>query len=187
MLETFANAGQSTTPATSGAGDRRRRWRSWLGSHTGRTHPGRTSHIHSTDEPRRGSGRAPHAPRRVGRLRDPVDARARAGDRPAGEGLLGVRPARDDRRSASRRLAGRAERDLPLDGADPGRARWRWSGLSTRRSAARIARSGSRRSRCAQSDEAEPRRRARPRPHHHRPPRAGSTAPRSSIRSSAPV
>ena len=41
--------------------------------------------------------RAAHPPRRLGRLRHPLEPRARAGNRAPGQGLLGVRPARHGR------------------------------------------------------------------------------------------
>ena len=47
--------------------------------------------------------RAAHAPRRLGRLGHPLEPRARAGHRAAGEGLLGVRPAGHRLRPARRR------------------------------------------------------------------------------------
>ncbi len=98
---------------------------------------------------RGGSRRAAHPPRRLGRLRDSLEPRARAGDRAAGEGLLGVRPPGHRLRPARRRRPGRARRDLPLDGADPVEpARGRALGARAR-SAAPTARSGSRRSSCA--------------------------------------
>src|SRR5205814_1086684 len=62
--------------------------------------------------------RVAHAPRRLGFLRHPLEPRARAGNRAAGQGLLGVRPAGNDRRPARSRRPGRARRDLPLDRAD---------------------------------------------------------------------
>ena len=128
---------------------------------------------------RRRPRRAPHAPRRVGRLRDHVEPRARAGHRAPGQGLLGVRPARHDRRPAPRRLARRPRPDLPLDRADPveparGRA------LGARGDRRRLPLAAHHDARAAlQPDEAEPRRRARPRPHHHgRDPRARPRQPR---------
>ena len=97
-----------------------------------------------------------------------MEPRARAGHRAAGQGLLGIRRARHRLRPAGRREPRRAGRDLSLDGADPV--------LPARRRALRPC--GDRR--CVpvaadhdprvavQPDEAEPGRRARPRPHHPR-------------------
>ena len=112
--------------------------------------------------------RAPHAPRRVGRLGHDVEPGARAGHRAAGQGLLGVRPPRHRLRPARRAEPRRARRDLPLDGADPvepdrGRA------LRARRDRRGLPLAGHHDARAAlQPDEAKPRRRARPRPHHPR-------------------
>src|SRR5438034_1526668 len=71
------------------------------------------------DFPHGGPRRAAHAPRRLGGLGHPLEPRPRAGHRAAGEGLLGVRPARDRVRSARSGRPQRARPDLPLDGADP--------------------------------------------------------------------
>ena len=116
---------------------------------------------------------------RLGCLRHPLEPRARAGDRAAGQGLLGVRPARHGLRPAGRPGPERARRDLPLDRAHPveparGRA------LGARRDRRRLSLPGDHDARAAlQPDEAEPRRRARPRPHHHgRRPRARPGEPR---------
>ena len=134
--------------------------------------------VDSADGRRRPRGAA-HPPRRVGRLGHPLEPRARAGDRAPGEGLLGVRPARDRLRPAGRPGSRRAGRDLPLDGADPveparGRA------LGARGDRRRLPLTGDHDARAAvQPDEAEPRRRARPRPHHHGGrPRARPREPR---------
>ena len=134
--------------------------------------------VDSADGRRRPRGAA-HPPRRVGRLGHPLEPRARAGDRPPGEGLLGVRPARDRLRPAGRPGSRRAGRDLPLDGADPveparGRA------LGARGNRRRVPLAGNHDARAAvQPDEAEPRGRARPRPHHHGGrPRARPREPR---------
>ena len=128
---------------------------------------------------RGGPRRAAHPPRRLGRLGDPLAHRPRAGDRAAGEGLLGVRPARHRLRPARRARPRRAGRDLPLDGADPveparGRA------LGARGDRRRVPLAADHDARAAlQPDEAKPRRRARPRPHHHgRGPRARPREPR---------
>ena len=106
-------------------------------------------------------------------------ASPRAGHRASGQGLLGVRPARHDRRPAARRLARRPRPDLPLDRADPveparGRA------LGARGDRRRLPLAAHHDARAAlQPDEAQPRRRARPRPHHHgRGPRARPREPR---------
>src|SRR5207249_3333177 len=64
-------------------------------------------------------GRAAHPPRRLGFLRHPLVARPPARHRASGQGLLGLRPARDRVRPARRAQPRRARRDLPLDGADP--------------------------------------------------------------------
>ena len=124
-------------------------------------------------------GRAAHPPRRLGRLRHPLEPRARAGDRAPGQGLLGVRAARHGLRPARRAEPRRARRDLPLDGADPveparGRA------LGARRDRRRLPLAADHDARGAlQPDEAQPRRRARPRPHHpRRDPRPRPREPR---------
>ena len=97
----------------------------------------------------RGARRASHASRRLGRLRHPLVARARAGDRAAGQGLLGVRRTRHRLRPARGREPRRARRDLPLDGADPVVAARRRALGPRRASAAPTGRSGSPRSSCA--------------------------------------
>ena len=124
-------------------------------------------------------GRAPHASGRLGLVRHPLDARARAGHRAAGEGLLGLRPARDGERPARRAGPRRARPDLPLDGADPVEPD-RGRGLGARGDRRRVPLAGDHDARAAvQPDEAKPRRRARPRPHHPRgDPRPRSREPR---------
>ena len=139
--------------------------------------------VHSADGLPGRPGRAAHAPGRLGRLRDHVEPRARAGHRAAGEGLLGVRPPRHGLRPARRAEPRRAERHLSLDGAHPveparGRA------LRARGDRRRVPLAGHHDARDPlQPDEAEPRRRARPRPHHPRRdprprPRRASSTPR---------
>ena len=123
--------------------------------------------------------RAPHASRRLGLVRHPVDARARAGHRAPGQGLLGLRPARHGQRPARRAGSGRARPDLPLDGADPVEPA-RGRGVGARGDRRRVPLAGDHDARAAvQPDEAQPRRRARPRPHHPRgDPRPRSREPR---------
>ena len=122
--------------------------------------------------------RAAHPPRRLRPLRHPLEPRPRAGHRAPGEGLLGLRPARHRLRPARRPGSRRARPDLPLDGADPveparGRA------LGARGDRRRVPLAAHHDARAAlQPDEAKPRRRARPRPHHHGRRSAASTAPR---------
>ena len=124
--------------------------------------------VHSTDGLPGRPGRAPHAPRRLGRLRDHVEPRARAGHRAAGEGLLGVRPPRHRLRPARRPEPRRARRHLPLDGAHPVEPARRRA-LRARGDRRRVPLAGDHDARDPlQPDEAEPRRRARPRPHHPR-------------------
>ena len=116
----------------------------------------------------RGSRRAAHPSRRLGRLRHPLVARARAGDRAPGQGLLGVRRARHRLRPARGREPRRARPDLPLDGADPVVAARRRA-VRARRHRRRLPQPGDHDARAPlQPDEAEPRRRARSRPHHPR-------------------
>ena len=94
--------------------------------------------------------------------------RARAGDRAAGEGLLGVRRARHRVRSARRPGPRRARPDLPLDGAHPVLADRRRA-LGARRDRRRVPLAADHDARApVQPDEEKPRRRARPRPHHPR-------------------
>ena len=98
----------------------------------------------------------------------PLEPRARAGHRAPGEGLLGVRPARHRLRPARRREPRRARRDLPLDRADPVEPDRRRA-LGARRDRRRLPLAGHHDARAPlQPDEAKPRRRARPRPHHPR-------------------
>ena len=66
------------------------------GSRAGPALPLRLDSIDVRGRPRR----APHAPGRLGRVGHHVEPRARAGDRPARQGLLGVRPARHRLRPA---------------------------------------------------------------------------------------
>ena len=135
----------------------------------------------------RGPRRAAHAPRRLGRLRHPLEPRARAGDRAAGQGLLGVRPARHRLRPARRAEPRRARRDLPLDGADPVQPARRRA-LGARGDRRRLPLAGDHDARAAlQPDEAEPRRRARPRPHHPRRHPRSRPRERSSTRRCAPA
>ena len=68
-------------------------------------HPRRALRPPAHDVRGRGPRRAPHPPRRLGRLRHPLEPRARAGDRAPGQGLLGVRRARHRLRPARRRRA----------------------------------------------------------------------------------
>ena len=127
------------------------------------------------------SRRAPHASRRLGLVRHPLDARARAGHRAPRQGLLGLRPARDGERPARRAGSRRARPDLPLDGADPVEPA-RGGGVGARGDRRRVPLAGDHDARAAlQPDEAEPRRRARPRPHHpRRDPRPRPREPRVS-------
>ena len=106
-------------------------------------------------------------------------SRARAGDRAAGQGLLGVRPPDHRLRPARRRRPRRARRDLPLDRADPVESA-RGRALCARRDRRRLPLAGDHDARAPlQPDEAQPRRRARPRPHHpRRDPRARPGAAR---------
>ena len=97
---------------------------------------------------------------------DHVGHRARPGDPPADQGLLGL-PRPDHGRAPAPRIR-RLPRPLPLDRADPvepdrGRAQ-RLRGHRRRLSAQQRDQGGA----ALQPDEAEPRRRAGPRPHHRR-------------------
>ena len=84
------------------------------------------------------------------------------------QGLLGVRRARHRLGSARRAGSRRARPDLPLDGAHPVLAA-RSRALGARRDWRRVPLAANHDARAAlQPDEAEPRRRARPRPHHPR-------------------
>ena len=123
--------------------------------------------------------RAPHAPRRLGRLRHPLEPGPRAGHRPPGQGLLGVRPPRHGLRRARRPEPRRARPHLPLDGADPVQPARRRA-LRPRRDRRRVPLAAHHDARAAlQPDEAQPRRRARPRPHHpRRDPRPRPREPR---------
>ena len=129
----------------------------------------RSDGVECRNDPRgRRARRAAHPPRRLGRLRHPLVDRARAGDRPAGEGLLGVRRARHRVRPARRPGSRRARPDLPLDGGHPVVAA-RGRAVGARRDRRRLPLAADHDTRAAlQPDEAEPRRRARPRPHHPR-------------------
>ena len=110
---------------------------------------------------------AAHPSRRLGGFGDPVEHRARAGDRTARQGLLGVRPPGHSLRPARRPRPERARRDLPLDRADPVEpARGRAIGARGDRRRLPVAADHDARA-ALQPDEAEPGRRARPRPHHH--------------------
>ena len=74
--------------------------------------PGPT--VHSLDiAPDEGLAELPHPPRGLRRVRHPLEPRARAGDRPPGQGLLGVRSPRDGLRSPRRQGPGRPRPDLP--------------------------------------------------------------------------
>ena len=108
-----------------------------------------------------------------------LDTRARAGDRAAGQGLLGVRPARHRLGSSRRPQPRRTRRDLPLDGADPVQSD-RGRALGARGDRRRLSLAADHDLRASvQPDEAEPGRRARPRPHHHgRGPRPRPREPR---------
>ena len=126
---------------------------------------------------RRADGRAACSPRRLGAHVRDVGVRPRAGHRAADARLLGVRPHGLDLRSARRRRARRARPGLPRDRADPveparGRA------LRARHDRRRLPLAADHDLRGAlQPDEAQPRRRARPRPHH--PGRAARRRPRA--------
>ncbi len=117
---------------------------------------------------RRRARRAPHAPRRLGRVGHHVEPGPRAGHRAPRQGLLGVRRARHRVRPARRREPRRARRDLPLDRADPVVAAGRRA-VCPRRDRRRVPLAAHHHARApVQPDEAQPRRRARPRPHHPR-------------------
>ena len=115
---------------------------------------------------RRADGRAARSPRWLGaHLRD-VGVRPRAGHRAADARLLGVRPHGVDLRSARRRRARRARPGLPRHRADPVEPAGRGA-LRARHDRRRLPLAAHHDLRGAlQPDEAQPRRRARPRPHH---------------------
>ena len=106
-------------------------------------------------------------------LGHPLVDRARAGHRTALQGLLGVRRAGHRLRPARRPGSRRARPDLPLDRADPVVAARRRT-LRARRDRRRVPLAADHDARAPlQPDEAEPGRRARPRPHHPRSDQRG--------------
>ena len=95
-----------------------------------------------------------------------VEPRARAGNRAADARFLGVRPDGDGVGSAWRARPRLARPDLPPDRADPVVAD-RGRAVGARGDRRRVPVAGDHDARAAvQPDEAQPRRRARPRPHH---------------------
>ena len=112
-------------------------------------------------------GRAPLPPRRRGHPGDHVGHRPRPGDQAPDQGLLGI-PGHDHRLAAAQPELRRLPPAVPLDRADPVvAARRRALGLRGRRRG--LSQEQHHDDRAAlQPDEAQPGRRAGPRPHHRR-------------------
>ena len=111
---------------------------------------GRADGVHSRDDPRgRRARRAAHPPRRLGRLRHPLEPRPRAGHRAAGARTTGssTRSSPSPIRTACRGSTSSTRSTTGRSSSSPRRSRS--SAPSTARSAVRTARSGSRRSSCA--------------------------------------